>query len=74
MFRKGTRQQTIGLVMEDNDYEELKQDIRQIFSLIDSLAEMNAANEYSIKITRAHLDNVLRAMHSFQKKENMGQS
>ncbi|MES2215585.1 MAG: hypothetical protein V4485_06235 [Pseudomonadota bacterium] len=60
--------------MQDNTYEELKQDIRQIFSLIDNLAEMNAANEYGIKTTRIHLHNVLRIMYSLQDKVDISQS
>jgi len=52
--------------MKDNNYEDLKHDIRQIFSLIDSLAEMNSDNKHEIKATQAGLHNALRAIYAIQ--------
>ena len=52
--------------MKDNNYEDLKRDIKQIYSLINSLAEMNSDNKHEIKATQVGLHNALRAIYSIQ--------
>jgi len=52
--------------MKDNNYEDLKHDIKQIFSLINSLAEMNSYNKHEIKETQVGLHNALRAIYAMQ--------
>ncbi len=52
--------------MQCSSYDDLKKDIKQIYSLIDNLAEMNSDNRYEIKATQAGLHNTLRAIYSIQ--------
>jgi hypothetical protein len=54
--------------MQDTAYEELKNDIRKIFGLINQLAEMILDNEINIKVTKTHLNNTLRVMYVMQSK------
>lgn len=52
--------------MNDSLYDEVRKDIRQIFVLIDKLAEMHSVNERNIKTANDILYKALEAIYSIQ--------